>query len=103
MVPASPDLLGWIAHELSLTLLEEGEDGRVRLLAGSPTDLHRPFPEILAEVAACDLIPVEELVERARAGAPGTFELDASCERPGVLLVWSGEQGRTLALYSPGS
>lgn len=101
MVPASPDLLGWIAHELSLTLLEEGQHGDVRLLAGSPVDLLRPFPDILAEIAACDLVPVQELVERARAGAPGTFELDASCERPGVLLVWSGEHGSTLALYSP--
>lgn len=99
MVPASPDLLGWFAHELSLTFLEEARDGTVRLLAGSVAGIDRPMAAILAELAACDEEEVRDLVEAARAGARGALELTAG-GHPGVLLVWSEAEGCVRAIYS---
>lgn len=100
MVPVSPDLLGWVAHELSLCLLEE-RDGELHVLAGTARIDSGSLVDTLAAVAGCEVELLSELVERARSGHPGTLELDGDDSRRGVVLVWSEGPGQTRALYSP--
>lgn len=100
MVPVSPDLLGWVAHELSLCLLEE-RDGELRVLAGTARVDGVSLTDALAEVAGCEAELLTELVERARTGNPGTLELEGDEGRRGVVLVWSEGSAHTRALYSP--
>jgi signal transduction histidine kinase len=101
MLPVSSDALAWIAQELSLSLLEDGEDGATHQVAGQPILFDGPLSAAAAQLAGLesDDPDVATLVDRAREGLPGTLEVSGPVL--GRLLAWSDSPGRARVLFAP--
>src|SRR5690606_11428435 len=97
MLPVSTDTLAWIATELALAVLEDGEDGRPCVLAGEPIEA-----EDLASAAAVVAgrpgadPEVRALVDEARRGVRGALEVGS-----GRLVAWGAGPGRAAVIFAP--
>ena len=100
----SADTLGWIARELSLTLFEDGDGGRVRLIAGTQAD--EGDVGLTAALARAAGLPEDHdglvtLIERARSGASGSLRVACTEGVPGRILAWSHGPRVARALFVP--
>lgn len=109
MDPVSSDLLGWVAQELSLVLIEDDDGGRARLISG-PDGAASTLEETPASLPdacrrlvgpALDASAVQELVEAARAGTRGSLALREGDSQLGTVLAWPVGPGRARVLHVP--
>lgn len=101
MSSVSSDTVAWLAQELSLTCLEDGPDGSVRVLAGLAPAGARELAETAARVAGLsgEDPKVAAIVDRARAGGRAT--LDVPGPIPGRLVAWNIGAERARVLFAP--
>lgn len=98
MLSVSTDTLAWLACELSLPCVEDGEGGVVRAVSGAA-----PAFELAEAAARMAGLPdadadVTLLVERARAGGRGVLEVDGALS--GLLMAWNVGSGRARVLFA---
>lgn len=100
MVAVSPDTLAFIAKELSLVLLEDGDVG-VRAVVGSVEEDTLGLPEAIARAAGLNEadVRITELVEGARAGRQGVLDLESPM--PARVMAWPSASGRARVLVAP--
>ncbi len=101
MLPVSSDALAWIAGELSLVVLEDGENGAVRALSGAVPEPGLTLEAAAARLAARDAddAQIAMLIASARAGDAGTLEIGG--ELPARIFAWSERPGRARVLFAP--
>lgn len=96
MVPSSPDLVAWLANELSLTYLRANRDGTVTVIAGNAAEPDATLEDHLAAVTGAEPAWLAEIVEEVGAsGAPAALELPSAGpeSESSRLLVWrDGEE-----------
>ena len=95
-------MIAWLSQELSLTLLEDGADGRAHVIVGSVADEGFALPEAVARIAGVppDDASIRDLVERARAGAPGAIDVCVD-GFGGRIIAWSEQGGQARVLIAP--
>lgn len=95
-------MLAWIAQELSLTFVEDGPDGDVRVVAGEEVEGCPSLPEAVAAAVglAAPNGAIVDLVRRARAGSPGSLAV-VDAGRPARVLAWSEQPSRARVLVAP--
>lgn len=102
MLAVSTDVLAWVARELQLTLLEDGDDGTARRVAG-PVAIEVGAPLTTAAATLAGLPQGDEevggLIDRAREGAEGALEVTGPVA--GRLLAWNAGPGRARVLFAP--
>lgn len=97
--------MAWVAEELGLLLVEDGDGGEVRVLVGgylpgSPPAPGRDLPSLLRRVCRLEAdVPVDELVDQARGGVPGALQVEAPIR--GQILAWPTGPQRARALVVP--
>lgn len=101
MVPGSPDLATWLAKELSLSLVEDSAEGGVVRLTGA-TVPEGSLAFVVSRLAGLSVenADVGALIERARAGAPGSMVIPGE-DSSGRILTWAIEPGRARVLIAP--
>lgn len=100
MLPVSTDALAWIASELSLLLLEDG-DGSARAVAGSLPEQGLALSEAVARAVGlpADDQAIAALIEAARGGRPGAIEVAG--ELPARVMALPHGDGRARVLVAP--
>lgn len=91
------DAATWIAQELSLTCLEEGEEGLRAISGALPPDV-RELEAAVAQLAEIrhDDAALLELLDRARQGERGVLEV-----AQGRLIAWNAGPDRARVLFAP--
>ena len=93
--------MAWIASEMGLLLVEDGDNGRARVVsAGGRATSAGSLGDVLRTALTMDEgAPLEALLAAARSGIRGALALEAPNE--GQLLAWPLGPGRARAMFTP--